>query len=134
MVLVHVQSMFERFQESFERRLLQRGTEVPRERSRLPLHDPSPGETRVTEFSSQEDSGPDTTVKVASMVRVLSPGAAQADRHIVLAEHGDHTITVHLGATGGAPACRLPSIESRTDLGEKSRILGREVMLSQEDV
>ena len=39
-----------------------------------------------TEFSSQEDSGPDSTVKVASVVHALSPGVAQVDRHIVLAE------------------------------------------------
>ena len=65
--------------------------------------DPSTGETMVTEFSSQEDSGPHMAVKVASVVRALSRGAVQADPHIVLAEHGDDTLTVHLGAMGEAP-------------------------------
>ena len=64
-VLGHVQAVFEQLQESLERRLLQGETGVPRERSRPPLHEPSPGETRFTEISSQEDSGPDLMVKVS---------------------------------------------------------------------
>ena len=81
-MLGHVQTMLERFQESFERRLSQRETQLPRECSRSPLRDPSPGEARVTEFSSPEDSGPNTTVKVASVIHALPPGAVQADHHI----------------------------------------------------
>ena len=125
MVLGHVQAMFERFQESFERRLSQSELRLPRECWRLPLLDPSSGEIRVTEFSSLEDSGPDTMMRVASVVHALSPGAAQADRHIVLAEHGDDTrrpLGYDSRATGAPVAlCRV------------SCRLRREVMLSQEE-
>ena len=95
--------MFHRFTESFEWRLQQRDSEVLRECSRSPLCRPSPGKSRFTEFS-QEDSRPDMAVRVASVVRALSPGMAHTDRHIVLAEHGDTTLTVHLGATEEASA------------------------------
>ena len=84
------------------------------------MSNPSPGETRVTEFS-QEDPGPDKAVKVALVVRTLSPGATQADPHIVLTEHRDDTLTVHLWAMGEAPARRTSSVESHTESSEKSR-------------
>ena len=60
-------------------------------------------------------------VKVVSVVHALSPGAAQVDRHIMLAEHGDDTLMAHLGATGEAPARRTSSVDSHTDSSEKSR-------------
>ena len=107
--------MFERFTESFERCLMQRDNEVSRECSRSPLRDSSPGETRVTKFSSQEDSGPKTTLKVASVVRALSPGAAQTDCHAVFNEHSGDTLTLSLGATGEA------SVEYHAETDEKSR-------------
>ena len=79
-------------------------TQVPRERARSPLRDPAPSEGRIYEFSSQEDSEADNTVKVASVVRALFPGAAQADSHIMLDRQGGDTITVHLGVAESTPA------------------------------
>ena len=75
-VVGHVQEMLERFQQSFELRLLQMEAQVPRESLKSPLRDPVPSEDRITEFSSQEDSEANDTVKLASVVRALSPGIA----------------------------------------------------------
>ena len=71
-VVGHVQAMLERFEQSFECRLAQMEANVPRECSRSPLRDATPREGRMDEFSSQEDSVDDETVKVASVVHALS--------------------------------------------------------------
>ena len=116
-ILGHVQAMFDRFTESFEQRLMQEDSEVPRECSRSPLHDPSPGETRVLPTGGlRARHGCESSVGGPA----LSPGAAQAYRHIMLAEHGDDTLTVHLGATGEAPARQASPVDSHTESSEKS--------------
>ena len=122
-VVGHVQAMLERFQQSFELRLSQMEAKVPREPSRSPLHDPAPTEGRIDEFSSQEDSAANDTVKVASVIRVLSPGVAQADHQIMLNQQGGDILTVHLGAAESTPACRSISTDS---VAERSHVLGRE--------
>ena len=48
-VLGHVQSMLEQFQELFEQGLSQREAQVPREWSQSPLHDPCTSEYRIAE-------------------------------------------------------------------------------------
>ena len=59
-------------------------------------------------------------VKVASGVRTLSPGSAQADRHIVLDKRGGDTITIHLGSTDSKPACWSISVDSHAGSDKKS--------------
>ena len=54
------------------------------------------------------------------MVHALSPGAAHADHHIVLAEHGATTLTVHLRVTEKASACRASSVDSHAESSEKT--------------
>ena len=125
-LLGHVQAMLERFQELFERRLSKREAQVPSERSRSLLHDPSPSKARITDFSSEEESGPVAMVKVALVVCALSPGAAQADRHIVLDKRSGDIITIHLGVTESKPG--LPVNLRRFSCG-----LGREVTFLQEE-
>ena len=105
-VLGNMQAMLKRLQESFKWHLSQSETQVPWEWLCSPLHDPSTSEERITEFSSHEDSGPETAVKMALMISTLSTGAGQVDCHIMFTGHGDYTITVHLGPIDSALACQ----------------------------
>ena len=91
---------------------------APREHSRSPLHDFSPKERTIDEFSSQEDSA---VVKVALVVWVLPPGAAQADCHIVLEKDGDDVLTIHLEVGESASANRSISTGFLVASTEKSR-------------
>ena len=80
--------------------------QVPREWLRSPLRDPAHSEDRIADFSLQEDSGPDEAVEVASVVRALSPGRAQADRHIVTDEQGGKNY--HCSSRSGGEETGLP--------------------------
>ena len=60
-------------------------------------------------------------MRVTLVVSTLSPGAAQADRHIVLAEHGDNTLTVHLGKTEETSARWASSVHSHVGASEETR-------------
>ena len=82
------------------------------------MRNPVPSEDRIAEFSLQEDSEANNTVKVASVVCVLSPGAAQADCHIVLDRQDGDMITVLLGVEESTS--RSFSTDSFADSGEKS--------------
>ena len=97
--------------QSFERRWQQQDEIVRRERSRSPLHKPSHDKTRFTDFSYQEDSDQNLKVKMASVVRMLSPGVAQADRHMVVTDHNDATVTVRLDEVEETPAPRASSVD-----------------------
>ena len=71
---------------TFERRMAQVEARTPRERSRSHL-DSSPSKMRRSDdFSSQEESLADRDGRLASVVRALSPRAAQANRKIILGE------------------------------------------------
>ena len=105
--------MLKRFEESFERCMAQVEAWAPRECSKSPLGSSSSRLRRSDDFSSQEDSVADVDGRLASVVRTLSPGAAQASSKIVLGKDStDGLLTISLGAgdersasRAGSPVC-----------------------------
>ena len=77
-VVGQVQAMLAQFEQSFEKRLSQVEAQTPRERSLSPLGRSTSRLRRSGDFSSQEESLANDDGKLASVVRSLSPRAAQA--------------------------------------------------------
>ena len=105
-----VQAMLKKFEETFERRMAQVEARAPRQRSRSPLDSSSSKLRRSDNFSSQEESLADGDGRLASVVPVLSPGAAQANQKIILGEsEAGGLLTVSLDAGDNRSASRVVS-------------------------
>ena len=76
----------------------------------------------MDEFSSQEDSVVDETIRVASLIRPLPSEAAQMDCYIILNQQGENDVPmIHLEAAESAPASQSTSPEPLIVSSEKSR-------------